>query len=328
MSQLPLSTEITNKERHPRDVIQTNMMKLGWQNIKHSFQSLYASTRHYLELAQRHRVSPVTAYKRRRYYASWICPQNVPPYIVSFLPNEFCVRQVANTGLSIVENFCTQEEANYLIKCTQDRLKPSMMTVNYKSILTSRRTSETATVFSEHMWDPAVLPLLYRGSMLVGLPYNHVEAVYVTRYQAGQKFDSHTDFYSGYNGDRMYTILIYLNDLSLDQGGETTFEDLHLSVQPKLGRAIIWTNKNPDGTVHYETRHAASPVSDYTEKWVIQLWFRRYKMFDPPSGGDQMAFPTVIGKSLQGHEVLPQGISMLSSSDMKLPCVDRQDRCG
>ncbi len=304
------------------------MMKRGWQNLKHTFQSLYATTRYYVELAQRHRVSPSTAYKRRRYYASWICPQNVPPYSVSFLPNDFCARQVANTGLSIVDNFCTPEEASYLIKCTQDRLKPSTMTVNYQNILTSRRTSETATVFSEDRWDPAVLPLLHRGSMLVGLPYNHVEAVYVTRYQAGQKFDSHTDFYPGYNGDRLYTILIYLNDLSGDQGGETIFEDLRVSVQPKLGRAIIWTNKNPDGSVHDETRHAAAPVSTHAEKWVIQLWFRRYKMFDPPNDSNHLTFPSTLGQSLQGHEVLPLGVSKLSSADRKLPSEYRQDQRG
>ena len=304
------------------------MIQLGSQNLKLRIQSFYAKTRYYLELAQRHRVSPITAYKRRRYYASWIRPQNVPPYLISFLPNEFCVRQVANTGLSLVDNFCTPEEARYLIKCTQDRLKPSTMTVNYQKILTTRRTSETATVFSEHTWDPAVLPLLHRGSMLVGLPYNHVEAVYVTRYQPGQKFDAHTDFYPGYNGDRLYTILIYLNDLSADQGGETIFEDLHLSVQPKLGRAIVWANKNPDGSVHHETRHAALPVSDHAEKWVIQLWFRRYKMFDPPNGGHLTAIPTAIGKPLQGHERLPEGITMLPSTDMELPYEEEQNQPG
>ena len=42
---------------------------------------------------------------------------------------------------------------------------------------------------------------------------------------------------------------------------------------------MCWTNTNPDGSVHGETLHAAlPPQGEDTEKWVIQLWFRPYRM--------------------------------------------------
>ena len=180
--------------------------------------------------------------------------------------------------------------------------------------LSQRRTSETATVFSEEKPNPIVTPLLYRGAMLMGIPYNHIEAVYVSRYQTGQQFETHTDFCAGFQGDRLYTILIYLNDLSPEQGGETIFHDLNVSIQPKRGRAITWTNQNPDGSVHPETRHSARPVLGDGEKWVIQLWFRRYKMFDATVVAHQEVPQTSIGKALKGDEVLPEGISTLASA--------------
>ena len=74
-------------------------------------------------------------------------------------------------------------------------------------------------------------------------------------------------------------MLIYLNDLDEGQGGATYFRDLNVAVKPKQGRAVCWTNTNPDGSVHRETLHAAlPPEGEDAEKWVIQLWFRPYRM--------------------------------------------------
>ena len=84
------------------------------------------------------------------------------------------------------------------------------------------------------------------------------------------------------------------------------FERLNLAVTPKLGRAVCWTNTNPDGSGHPETRHEAVPLQPGAEKWVIQLWFRRYPMM-----GDPPRIPAVPqarpGVPLNGDEDLPDG---------------------
>ena len=266
-----------------------------------------------MALASAHRASPAELFRRRRYYRKFIRPQPVPPHTISFLPDGFFVRQVANTGISIIDNFCTPDEALHLINSARDQLTPSTTVYKHTRTLSERRTSETATVFSKEKPNPIVTPLLYRGAMLMGIPYNHIEAVYVSRYQSGQQFEPHTDFCAGFQGDRLYTLLLYLNDLLPEQGGETIFHDLNVSIQPKRGRAITWTNKNPDESVHPETRHSARPVRGDAEKWVIQLWFRRYKMFDATVVANQEVPQTTMGKALKGDEFLPEGISTLAS---------------
>ena len=84
------------------------------------------------------------------------------------------------------------------------------------------------------------------------------------------------------------------------------FEKLNIGVRPKCGRAVIWTNTNPDGSHHEETMHEALPVKGDADKWVIQLWFRRYKMIDVPSSIFD-APHTRRGKPLDGNEDLPPG---------------------
>ncbi len=210
--------------------------------------------------------------------------------------------------MSVVDNFCTPDEAQQVIELARNKLGRSGVIVNQRPALHEKRTSETAIVFDEMHQEPGVLPLLYRGAMLMGVPFNFIDPVSVTRYQDGERFDSHFDWGVGFLADRAYTVLIYLNDLEEGQGGETVFEGLNFAVRPRCGRAIAWTNKNPDGTVHRETEHSGRPVHG-AEKWVIQLWFRRYKRFTARMGKEQQEMPQGrTGAPLRREESIPDGI--------------------
>ena len=87
------------------------------------------------------------------------------------------------------------------------------MSIDYRRVQSERRTSETAKVFAPDERNPFILPLLYRGSMLTGLPCANVEAVYVTRTARAEKFEPHLDVGPGFGLDRVDTILVYLNDV-------------------------------------------------------------------------------------------------------------------
>ena len=230
----------------------------------------------------------------------------IPLFPLVFLPDGFTVQQAGNSGITIVDNFCTRKEADYLIELARPRLQDSRITINNKQIKDDYRTSKTAIVFGPIDQDPAILPLLYRAGMLLGLPHTHVETVFVTRYQGGEYYKAHEDYYEGFDGDRLYTILIYLNDLTEEQGGGTVFEQLNVGVRPKLGRAVIWANQGPDGTQHPESRHEALPVAPGAEKWAVQLWFRNYKMIDVPESAIATP-PAKMGQALSGDEELPEG---------------------
>lgn len=244
---------------------------------------------------------------RRNYYLTRVRPARVAFNPLPYFPDGFSVHRVADTGLRVVDNFVSADEARYLIDIARDKVAPSRVIVDGNPVLRTGRTSSHAIVFHRDYQDPGMLPLIARGAALAGVPMDHAEQIYVTRYQAGEFYRGHFDMSPDFlSSDRLCTILVYLNDLEDGQGGETFFRDLNVAVKPKLGRAVIWTNTNPDGTIHPETIHAAMPPSgDGTEKWVTQLWFRPYRMHRihdelPP-------LQATPGVPLTGNEQLPPG---------------------
>jgi prolyl 4-hydroxylase len=242
---------------------------------------------------------------RQSYFVARTFGLRVPVFPLMHVPDGFAVSSVGNTGLTLVENFCTPAEAEHLITQARSRLRDSRITINNQQVKDSYRTSKTAIVYDRFLRDPMIVPLLYRAGMLLGLPPAHVETVFVTRYEAGEYYKAHEDFYPGFDGDRLYTVLIYLNDLAEADGGGTVFNALKLGVRPRLGRAVIWTNTNPDGSHHAETTHEALPVTQ-GEKWAIQLWFRNYPMMATPAAAEPPP-QVATGLPLDGTEALPAG---------------------
>ena len=243
---------------------------------------------------------------RKGYFKAKVWGVEVPVFPLALLPDGFEVHWVGKTGIAIVENFCSRDEADYLISRAGKRLTDSRITIDNKQIKDPYRKSQTAIVFDPYNKDPAVLRVVQRAAMLLGIPADHVESVYVTRYRSGEYYKVHHDAYEGFDGDRLYTTLIYLNDMKEEEGGGTIFEKLNVGVRPKCGRAVMWTNTNPDGTQHPEVAHEALPVAPGAEKWVIQLWFRKYKMIAVP----KTSFDTPQAKRglpLKGDEKLPAG---------------------
>ena len=61
-------------------------------------------------------------------------------------------------------------------------------------------------------------------------------------------------------GARIYTVLLYLN--SPQEGGETHFPDLNLTVAPKQGRALLWPSVRDSDveTTELFTFHESLPV--------------------------------------------------------------------
>lgn len=116
---------------------------------------------------------------------------------------------------------------------------------------------------------------------LLGIDAAWGETVQGQRYERGQEFQGHYDWFDvgasywpgeiGRGGQRSWTVMAYLNDL--EHGGATCFPSLDLSVQPQAGALLAWNNMLPDGTPNPDVRHAALPV-EHGVKYVITKWFR------------------------------------------------------
>ena len=64
-------------------------------------------------------------------------------------------------------------------------------------------------------------------------------------------------------GPRILTMYLYLNDEDL-KGGRTRFDQLNMTVIPKLGRAVLWPSVLDDDPFEMDERttHQALPVRE------------------------------------------------------------------
>jgi prolyl 4-hydroxylase len=72
-------------------------------------------------------------------------------------------------------------------------------------------------------------------------------------------------------GHRAYAVTLYLNDVA--SGGETQFSEANLSIKPKAGLAMIWSNLDPDGLPAAKSLGQSMPVVA-GHKAVLTKWFR------------------------------------------------------
>lgn len=140
------------------------------------------------------------------------------------------------------------------------------------------RTSETCDL---DMADPGVIDLEERLNALSGIDPAYGEPVQGQRYDIGQEFKAHTDYfdpwgqdyqrYCAVSGQRTWTLMIYLN--TVDAGGGTRFKELGKTFQPERGRLLGWNNRKPDGTINPATLHHGMKVRKGV-KYIITKWYR------------------------------------------------------
>jgi len=116
---------------------------------------------------------------------------------------------------------------------------------------------------------------------LMGVERAYGESLQGQRYQEGQRFREHADFfyvdepywaeYEPHGGQRTWTAMIYLNEPAA--GGATRFKLLDFQVEPKLGRILIWNNMALDGSPNPWTLHEGTPVESGT-KYIVTKWYR------------------------------------------------------
>ncbi|MCP3729040.1 2OG-Fe(II) oxygenase [Sphingomonas sp. MG17] len=140
------------------------------------------------------------------------------------------------------------------------------------------RTSETCDLSAA---DPDVMEVERRIAALTGIDPAHGEPLQGQRYEVGQEFKAHTDYFEPHGvdfekfcsvaGQRTWTVMVYLNDV--EAGGATRFKTIDKIVRPETGKLLAWSNLRPDGTPNPATLHHAMKVRAGL-KYVITKWFR------------------------------------------------------
>ncbi|MCB2079287.1 MAG: 2OG-Fe(II) oxygenase [Novosphingobium sp.] len=178
--------------------------------------------------------------------------------------------------LFVLRDFLSPDECRTLIaKIEADRRPSTIADPNGDSYF---RTSETCDLDSG---DPDVAALDTKLAQLSGIDPALGETLQGQRYEVGQEFKAHTDYfepngadydtYCAVAGQRTWTFMIYLN--AVEAGGATRFKVIDKTVQPEPGKLLAWNNRRADGTLNPATLHHAMKVRKGL-KYVITRWYR------------------------------------------------------
>ncbi|HSV48210.1 MAG TPA: GlcNAc-transferase family protein [Ramlibacter sp.] len=189
------------------------------------------------------------------------------------------VRRVDTDRLQIytIDDFLSVGECDALVGLIGQHLRPSTVTIEGTD--RNFRTSRTSDL---SLLDSAVVAAIdEKISRTLGIHQAYAEGNQAQRYDVGQEFKAHTDFFEpgtdefatfgGRFGNRTWTFMVYLNDGM--EGGGTRFLAIDHIFQPKKGQAVVWNNLHPDGSPNRDTLHAGTPVTR-GHKIIITKWFR------------------------------------------------------
>lgn len=182
----------------------------------------------------------------------------------------------ARLDLFLMRAFLSPSECDDLIALIETHHRPSTI-ADYNGD-DAFRTSSTCDLPPDL---PIVAALAARLADLSGIAPAHAEPLQGQRYEVGQEFKAHTDFFEPGNpdyatycavpGQRTWTFMVYLNEV--EAGGATRFRAVDKLVQPERGKLVGWNNRRADGTPNADTLHHAMKVRK-GRKYVITQWYR------------------------------------------------------
>lgn len=184
--------------------------------------------------------------------------------------------------IELYENFLSDYECEEIKKLSKEKLQLSTV-VDYETgsgqEKNEYRNSKNTSL--DGKLHPVIKDIETRISKLFKIDQNRFEPLTVINYQPGEYFKPHHDFfhenpngkndYMKYGGNRVGTVLIYLNDV--DEGGETNFPNLGLSFFCKKGNLIYFNYDYKDQTLKDKSLHQGVPTVS-SEKWITTTWIR------------------------------------------------------
>jgi len=189
------------------------------------------------------------------------------------------LRKIESDKLDLytLEDALSTNDCARMVSLIGHHLRPS--TLAYPSDDKAFRTSQTSDLC--YLKSPVATLIDTKICKTLGIRPEYAEGIQAQRYDVGQQFKPHWDYYepdthvyqrfASVRGNRTWTFMVYLNE-DMD-GGATRFTEIDLAIQPKTGMAVIWNNLNHDGTVNPATKHCGEPVTRGC-KIIITKWFR------------------------------------------------------
>ncbi|MFZ2994921.1 2OG-Fe(II) oxygenase [Sphingobium sp.] len=189
--------------------------------------------------------------------------------------------------IQTIPGLLTPAECDLLATLSERRLRPALIFHEGQGrfVADPVRHSDAAgfPILSE--W-PAVHAINRRLAAASGTTVAQGETLQILRYAPGQQYRAHLDAVPGLTNQRHLTLLVYLNDDFT--GGQTHFTRLRITMAPRRGDALLFTNCLPDGRPDPSSEHAGLPVLSGT-KWLASRWIRQRPPENPDGFGQHEA---------------------------------------
>ena len=185
---------------------------------------------------------------------------------------------------TIVElsNFLNPNEISFILDFGKNKFTRSQVVENDKLVSSDTRTSNTAylTDNGHKKKYPKVFELIIeKVKALTGFSRNYIENIMLVKYQKGQHFYDHHDYFKEKDvnilkngGQRIATFFIWLNTVNPSNCGETEFPLINLKKSPVAGNGLFWWNKK-NGKMLNKTLHRGNHVKN-GEKYGLNIWIR------------------------------------------------------
>lgn len=180
--------------------------------------------------------------------------------------------------VAVLDNFLSSDECDYLVEISKEKLKRSTIidvVTGEQKVINDRTSKGTYFRLNENEF---IQKIDKRISEVMNWPIENGEGIQILNYKIDDQYKAHFDYFPEQQvdlergGQRVSTLVMYLNDV--EQGGETSFPEIGLSVAPKKGSAVYFEYFNSKGQLDTLTLHSGDPVKK-GEKWIATKWMRQ-----------------------------------------------------
>jgi prolyl 4-hydroxylase len=191
-----------------------------------------------------------------------------------------------------IRHFLTAFECAEIIQAANAHLMPSIIVDQDGRLSTNQTRTSNEVRLRPGIRNIVTNAIERKMAAWSQFPVENGELPLVLRYEPGQSFEQHFDYFIPemfvmgegpleLGGQRVATQLVYLNDRF--SGGETRFDNAGISIRPERGLCIIFHNLKPDHNVDPLTRHTGVAV-ERGVKWVLSRWIREIPADQPARG--------------------------------------------
>ncbi|MBS2971048.1 2OG-Fe(II) oxygenase [Metabacillus sp. KIGAM252] len=173
--------------------------------------------------------------------------------------------------IAILGNVLSHEECDELIQLSKEHMNRSKIGTE-REVSGIRTSSGTFLPETEH---GVTSRIERRVAQITNVPASHGEGLHILNYKPGEEYKAHLDYFKSSKANhnpRISTLIMYLNDV--EEGGETYFPHLKLSITPQKGMAVYFEYFYQDPAINELTLHGGAPVIS-GDKWAATMWVRR-----------------------------------------------------